>query len=135
LRRAVDDAKPHPFAGLEEVFQPFLRPASVGEVGICGSRHIGDVGRRHPHFRPHPAVGGGQRVIVGPAGLLIVEIAFALAKPVHDEMRIERGEFAQEKDVIAIIRGRLVARRVDNQRAVMPLLFLKPRMAVIPIGA
>ena len=49
-------------------------------------------------------------------------------------MGVKRGELAQQQDVVAVIFRRFLARRIDDQRAVMPLLLLKPRMRVIPVG-
>jgi len=88
LGRPVDDPEANALAGPEQELQPLLRPAPVGKIGVGRSGHIRDVGRGHAHLGPHPAVLGRERVIVGPAGLLVVEIALALAQPVHDEVRV-----------------------------------------------
>ena len=48
-------------------------------------------------------------------------------------MRVERGEIADQQDIVAVDRNRLAAARFDNHRPVMARLFLQPRVAVIPI--
>ena len=76
-----------------------------------------------------PRSGAGQR------RPLAIEIAAALLELRDDRVRVEGAPVAQHDDVLAVIGDRIGAGRIDDDRAVMALLLLQARMAVIPVGA
>ena len=45
------------------------------------------------------------------------------------------GPVGEHDDVLAVVRERLRLARLDDQRAVESALFLKPGVAVVPVGA
>ncbi len=109
----------------------------VDEIGIGRARHVGHVGRVHPHPAPHPPF--ARRLV--PAReqaaerlLLIVEIAALELQPAEDGVRVKRAVIRQDDHMFAVRHDRIGTFGVDHDRAVMPHLLLQPRMAVIPIG-
>ena len=64
--------------------------------------------------------------------IVVVGLEFEIA---DDRMRVLIAPVGQKHNVIAIERLRVAGFRLDHERAIEPLLFLKSRMAVIPVGA
>ena len=51
-RRGVDDAQPHPLAGREQRGPIVGGAMAVDQIGVGAARHVGHVGRVHPHRAP-----------------------------------------------------------------------------------
>ena len=122
--RAIDDPQANALTRAEQIFQPLFWPASIGEIGIGWRADIGDVSCHHAHLRPHAPFGPGHRIAVSPARQLSAEIAFARAQPAHNEMRVQRGKFTQQENIVPVIGHRLGACGINNQRPIMARLFL-----------
>ena len=136
--RCVDEAEPDPLAGLEQRGPVVARPMTVDQISVGRSGHVGDVSRVHPHLAPHQPL--LERLILareqaGQALALAVEIARLLLEPVEQVMRMLEAVIGEHDDVLAIELHRVRVLGIDQDRAVVTILFLKPRMAVIPVGA
>src|SRR3546814_18599209 len=55
-RRSIDDAQPHPLAGVAQAGPVLLRAMTIHAIGVGGGRHIGDIRWVHAHLSPHGAV-------------------------------------------------------------------------------
>ena len=142
-RGAVDETKAHALAGTEQRRPIAGGRLAVDEIGVGGARDIEDVGRAHAHFAPFEAIRDrrGQSLLLHIAQegarralpeIVMVALEFKVA---HDCVGTFVTPVGQQHDVIAIELLRVTSARLDDDRAVQAALFLKPRMAVIPIGA
>ncbi len=133
-RGAVDKAQADPLSWLEKVFEIVFGPVTIDEEGVGRAAHVGDVGRHHPHARPHSALFAAHVVVVGPGGFAIVEVALGDLEFLHDRIGAHGRPVRQHHDIIAIVFIRFGLDRVDDQGAVMAKRLLQ-RMRVPPIGA
>ena len=99
----------------------------IDEIGVGRASYVGDVARVHAHLSPHPA--HLARHFAFSRGLhLTIEVMFADFELAHDLMRVDGRELAQQHDIIPVI-ARVWFGAFDNDRAVVPRLFLKARNA------
>src|SRR3546814_12182874 len=107
---------------------------------VCSSDltiDVGDVGRVHPHLAPiDPLL---ERLIL--AGeqarqrlALHVEMAGIDLELAEDRLGRQLTVVGQDDDMLAVVADRVGASGIDDDRTIMAELFLKPRMAVKPIG-
>ena len=138
---AVDEAQPHALAGLEGQGRPRRGWPAVHQQRIAGD--IGDIGRIHAHVAPRRALGHGrlhpellrvahqfgQRALVP---VVITGIAFQIfLHPGRIFTRVVR----QQDHMLHVRLDRVLGLGRNNQRAILPGLFLAPAVGVIPIGA
>ena len=133
-RGCVDEPQTDPFARGEGELERVLRAVAVDEIGVERRRDIGNIGRHHPHTRPHPALGASERVVVGGGRLLEIERRLAHLQLLHDRVRMHRRPVRQQYDVVAVDLVRVAIGRVDDDRPIMPHRFLQ-RVGMPPIGA
>lgn len=141
--RAVDQAQSNPLARLEQPGPVHVRGLAVHQVGVGRAADIRQVSRLHPHFRPHPAITSGLAPAfltdvvdeVADSTLVIVVIVGLFLERFHQLKRLFVGPVAEHDHVFAVVFEWLWLFGVDHQRPVNPRLFLKARVAVVPIGA
>src|SRR3546814_8670684 len=64
----------------------------------------------------------------------LVEMAGIDLELAEDRLGRQVTVVGQDDDMLAVVADRVGARGIDDDRTIMAELFLKPRMAVIPIG-
>ncbi|MNM52373.1 hypothetical protein D3C81_634510 [compost metagenome] len=141
--RAVDEAQPQLFPGAEHPGPVRIRRLAVQQVGVSGAADVRQVGGVHLHFGPHFAIGDGRPPAffadvvdeVAHGAFVEVVVIGLFFQRLHQADRVFVGPVAEHHHVVAVVLERLRVLGVDHQRAVDAGLFLKPRMAVIPVGA
>ena len=112
---------------------------AIDEIGVSRAGDVGDVARVHAHLRPHAPLGSAHAVFAGKkpsdCRALPIEGAGAGLEAAQDFVRVEEAPIGKHDHVLAVVRGRIGARRIDDQRTEMTHRFLQAGMAVIPIGA
>ena len=141
LRARIDDPQPHALARTEQAGPVLLRAVAVDQIGIGRARDVEDVGRVHPHLRPHHPL-RLRHPMLGVAGqpprqrhALPVEEAALLLEALEDQVRVELAPVAEHDDMLAVIGDGIGLGGIQDEGAVMAFLLLQPRMAVIPVGA
>ena len=132
-RRSVDDPQAHALARAKGQLQVILQTVPVDQEGVGSARHIGNVARVHPHLPPHaPHLAG--HVALGRGLHLALEVMLAHLQLAHDLVRMQRRELGQQHHVVTVV-ARVGRGTLDDDRAVMPRLFLQARVRVPPVGA
>ena len=133
-RSAVDKAQADPLTWPEKVFEIVFRPVAIDEEGVSCAAQISNIGRHHPHARPHSALLAAHVVVIRPRVLVVVEITFGDLEFLHDLMGSHGRPVGQHDDIVAVVFIWFGLDRVDDQGAVMAKRLLQ-RMRVPPIGA
>ncbi|MNS44263.1 hypothetical protein D3C72_767030 [compost metagenome] len=142
-RRAVDEAQPDAFARLEQPRPVAGGRGAVGQEGVGGAGHVRQVRRVHAHLLPHQPFGqrgapavfarvGRQALDAGLDAVVVVGHHLELVEEPHGVFVRPVG---QQHGVLAVEGDGVVVARVDDDGAVQAGLFLKARVAVIPVGA
>ena len=61
-------------------------------------------------------------------------MARLLLQPRENHVRMEETVIGKHNDVLAVVGDRIMARRIDDDRTVVPLLLLQSGVRVIPIS-
>ena len=142
-RRGVDEPESHALPRGEQARPAVLRTLAVHQVGVEVPGDVGDVGGRHAHPAPHQAVlhGGTESVPghvakeIADRGSPIVRVVALFLEPRQHDVGALEHPVGEDDDVLTIVGDGIGAAGVDDQRAVVPELFLQPGMAVIPVRA
>ena len=140
--RAIDEAQPHLFTGLENPRPVAQRGGAVQQVGVGVAVDVRQVGRGHPHLAPRLAVpqSGRQTLflhVIDPVAdreLGEVVVVRCLFEPREQIRGVQIGPVRQQYDVVAVVGEGLWLQRIDHYRAVNAGLFLEPGMAVVPVS-
>ncbi len=139
----VDEAQAQLLARPEQRGPVAQRGRAIDQVGVGVGVDVGQVGWRHPHRTPHPAVGQGrlQAVLahvlkeVTDGALVVVVMAGHLLQPRKQRLAAQIGPVRELHHVVAVVGEWLRLDRIDDQRPVQPVLLLEPGVAVVPVGA
>ena len=141
-RGAVDESQADALARREDAGPVPGGRRAVHQVCVCGARHVGEIGRVHPHLAPHLAVAhrGAQAVgsdvapEIAHGPLMEVVVVGSLLQLREHALRTFVRPVGEHHDVLAVVRKGLRLQRVDDQRPVEASLLLKAGVAVIPVG-
>ncbi len=141
-RRAVDQAQADALAGPEQAGPVGIRGLAVEQVGVGRAADVGEIGGRHVHLRPGPAVAEGLApALVGDivdeiadgATALVVVVGLLLQLGQHARRALV-GPVGEKHHIVSLVGERLRLLGIDDQRAVDAELLLEARVAVIPVG-
>ncbi len=142
-RRGVDESQANFLAGTEQPGPVAGGRRPVHQVGIFRTGYIQDIPGTHSHSAPHagfaprgiPAHGFDILEEVANGALVVVVVAlrhFQIAEHVVGRIK---GPVGEDHNVFAIVGHRFRLGRINDNRPIMAQLFLKARVAVVPVGA
>ena len=123
-RRGIDEAQPHPLAGLEQGRPILSWGLAVDQESVAAD--IGDIGRRHAHLAPVEAIGEsfGEAILSDiinkrrQSALLVVVVVGLFFQIGEDALGRGVVPIGQHDDIFAVESERLAPLGIDDDRAV-----------------